>query len=284
MNIPPIFPYSWASDWGEDQYGLWMGLNHKGVHCVFRWIDPGTFMMGSPEVEEGRYDNEDLHQVTLSEGLWIAETTVTQALWESVTGENPSHFKGENLPVEMINWNDCQAFIQTLNSFHSELEVRLPWESEWEYACRAGTDTPYNFGRSLSVKKLNSLASQRMELGKGWEEVESAKEILESQNDQRQAIQGTTLVKSYPCNEWGLYDMHGNVQEWCQDNWRASLGAESVTDPKCESTDPSDLRVIRGSFWRSSNRDIRSAYRNALSEGDLGSDIGLRLALDSSRQ
>ena len=274
MSIPPIFPYSWASDWGEDQYGLWMGLNHKGVHCVFRWIDPGTFMMGSPVGRKPRYAMEDYHQVALTQGFWIAETTVTQALWESVLGENPSQFKGEYRPVETISWNDCQAFIQALNSFHSELKVRLPWEAEWEYACRAGTETPYSFGNEISFDKVNFKGLLRLKVGNNSEK------WLEK-SSYKNSKQATADVKDYPCNEWGLYEMNGNVWEWCQDCWRDNLGTESVSNPQNErqSLGRSDFHVARGGAWSDDGRTLGSASRKDFLVSCRSNNLGFRLTL-----
>ena len=113
--FPDTFPASWASGWGDDEYGLWMSFNYKGVSHLFRWCEPGTFLMGSPANEPERYDNETQHPVTLSRGFWIAETPVTQALWEVFMGDNPSRFKGAELPVENVSWDDAQRFISKLN-------------------------------------------------------------------------------------------------------------------------------------------------------------------------
>ena len=99
--------------------------------------------MGSAEDEPGRFDDELQHQVTLTQGFWLADTTVTQALWEAVMGDNPSHFKGENRPVENVSWDDAQRFIQKVNNMKPELQLCLPTEAQWEYACRAGTTTPF---------------------------------------------------------------------------------------------------------------------------------------------
>lgn len=283
---PPIFPYPWATDWGEDQYGLWMGLNHKGVHCVFRWVDPGTFMMGSPEDEDGRFDWEDHHQVTLTQGFWAAETTVTQALWQSVMDDNPSHFKGDDRPVEQVSWEDCQQFIEKLNTFHPELTVRLPWEAEWEYACRAGTDTPFNFGKELTLAQVNYRGLWDVELG---DDQEKWREELSTQWD-KGAKRETTDVKSYPCSEWGLYEMHGNVWEWCQDHWQEKLGTEPVTDPQNEIAETETeeqqagaLRVVRGGAWDYVGRGVRSAYRNHLAPGLRFNYLGFRLFLVNPR-
>ena len=104
---PDEFPESWASGWGEDEFGLWMEFSYKSVRQQFRWCEPGTFIMGSPEDEPQRVSNETQHEVTLSKGFWIADTPVTQALWEAVMGENPSQFKGVDRPVEQVSWDDA---------------------------------------------------------------------------------------------------------------------------------------------------------------------------------
>ena len=114
-TFPNEFPESWASDWGEDEFGLFMGFTYKGVRQMFRWCEPGTFQMGSPEDEAERYDDETQHEVKLTKGFWIAETTVTQALWEAAMGDNPSDFKSENRPVEQVSWEDAQRFIDKMN-------------------------------------------------------------------------------------------------------------------------------------------------------------------------
>jgi len=274
---PPVFPYPWASSWGEDRYGLWMALDYKGVEVVFRWIEPGTFTMGSPEGEEGRYDDEDQHEVTLSQGCWMAETTVTQALWEAVMEKSPSEFKGESLPIETISWDDCQAFVKKMSEHHTELELRLPWEAEWEYACRAGAETAFNFGSEISLDEVNYRGVWELSLGKDKEKWN------EEAQDQwgEKALKKTCNVKHYPCNVWGLYEMHGNVWEWCQGHWQDSLGKESVTDPKHEALEPEEgaLRVIRGGSWRNIGGDVRSACRYHFSPDDRLDYLGLRLSL-----
>ena len=262
---PPIFPYPWSSDWGEDPYGLWLGLDYHGVHVVFRWIEPGNFMMGSPEKEKGRFSREDHHQVTLSEGFWLAETTVTQVLWEAVMEQNPSEFKGGNLPVENISWNDCQVFLKKMSDHHTELELRLPWESEWEYACRAGAETAFNFGDEVSYEEANYRGV--------WE-------YGDSDDWANQALRQTAVVKSYSCNAWGLYEMHGNVWEWCQDHWLERLGSEAVSDPKQQlGAKKGARRVVRGGSWNGSGRNVRSAYRSHYSPDFRYFNLGLRLSL-----
>ncbi len=171
-------------------------------------------MMGSPEQENGRYDNETQHQVNISQGYWLADTACTQALWQAVMGKNPSDFKGDNRPVESVSWNDVQQFIETLNQHQPGLNLRLPSEAEWEFACRAGTTGAFNFEGELSLDKVNYSGT--------WE--------YESEQWGEGALQQTAEVKSYPANAWGLHEMHGNIWEWCQD-WYGSYPSQPVTDP-----------------------------------------------------
>ena len=262
---PPIFPAAWASDFGEDAYGLWMAFSYQGVHLALRWIEPGTFTMGSPDDEKGRLNREVLHPVTLSSGFWLAETTVTQALWQAVTGDNPSEFKGDQRPVEQVSWNDAQGFIRQLNALSQALQpdyvFRLPTEAEWEYACRAGTQTPFNFDGELTLGKVNYRGT--------WE--------YEADKWGQGALKQTAEVKSYPCNPWGLYEMHGNVWEWCQDYWIEQLPQEPITDPTGPSTGAG--RVVRGGSWSNYGRDVRSAYRSGSGAGGRYDYLGFRLAL-----
>ena len=253
--FPAAFPESWASDWGEDEYGLWMGFTYKGVRHDFRWIEPGTFTMGSPKNEQGRDDDETQHEVTLTEGLWLAETTVTQTLWEVVMGYNPSHFKGANRPVEKVSWEDAQRFIAKMNGMKPELQMCLPTEAQWEYCCRAGTTTPFHFGgKDLNLKRVNYSGE--------WEGV---------------YLQGETkAIKSYMPNDWGLYEMHGNVWEWCQDRYDSYL-AQSIVDPQRSGT--GFHCVLRGGSWIDFGRRCRSAYRGDRAPYLRNNDIGFRLAL-----
>jgi len=216
--------------------------------------------MGSPEDEPERYSDEMLHEVTLTQGFWLADTTVTQGLWEAVMGDNPSNFKGKNRPVEEVSWNDARKFIQKLNKLVPGLSVRLPWEAEWEYGCRAGTTTPFSFGDNITPAQVNYNGKYPYHNGKQGED------------------RGETVaVKSLPRNDWGLYEMHGNVWEWCRDNWQEDLGADPVTDPR----DPEKgaNRVIRGGSWfLDSGGYVRSAIRNRSEPGIRGDFLGFRLA------
>lgn len=258
-HSPPTFPHAWASEWGQDQYGLWQAFTYKNIRHTFRWIPPGTFMMGAPANEAGGVSWGSLHQVMLSKGFWVGETTVTQALWQVVMDTNPSYFKGDERPVEYVSWDDCQQFIDTLSQVHPDLRLRLPWEAEWEYACRADTSTPYSFGGKddLTLEKVNYSGK--------W--------------GNHNAVGETKSVKDYPANRWGLYEMHGNVWEWCQDAWQDSLGAVVVTDPKRQATIKEAKRVLRGGSWYDSGRVCRSSSRDWFVLDYRNFNIGFRLFL-----
>lgn len=280
---PLVFPNSWASDYGQDQYGLWQALTLKKpphlikgqdkerygdsaeVRYVFRWMPAGTFWMGSPDDEKGCYEDEDYHSVTLSKGFWLGETPVTQALYEVITGQNPSQFKGDDLPVERVSWDDAQAFIKQMNSLHPDLKVRLPWEAEWEYACRAGTTTAFNVANDISLDLANYRGT--------WDDKYQWGEGVK---------QATTPIKSYPCNAWGLYDMHGNVWEWCEDFYTEKLGKDSAFDPipaLTQSKTSKTLHIMRGGSWNSRGRRLRSAMRDRDPSNYKDGRIGFRLAL-----
>ncbi len=157
--------------------------------------------MGGPESETGRFDFEDpQHEVTLTEGFWLLEKEVTQKMWQSVMGTNPSKFKdGDDYPVENVSWNDCQEFIGKLQaSAPVRWKFAFPTEAQWEYACRAGTQTPYFWGDALNGDRANCAGGNPYG------------------TEQRGKYLGKTInVMSYEPNAWGLYDMHGNVWEWC---------------------------------------------------------------------
>ncbi|MCG8050207.1 MAG: formylglycine-generating enzyme family protein [Candidatus Thiodiazotropha endolucinida] len=256
--FPDEFPESWASDWGEDEYGIFMGFTYKGVRQDFRWIEPGSFQMGSPADEPERYDYETRHEVTLSRGFWLADTCVTQALWEAVMGENHSRFQGTNHPVENVSWEVTQAFIARMNEMKAALRLCLPTEAQWEYACRAGTSTPFCFGEGITPNIVNY--SGRYPYHNG------------SEGKYRKQ---TVEVGSLPPNAWGLYEIHGNVLEWCQD-WFGEYGAAAQVDPK--GPEEGSRRVLRGGSWYDSGGHCRSAYRYGNGPSYHGDNFGFRLA------
>ena len=262
--FPDTFPASWASGWGDDEYGLWMSFNYKGIRHLFRWCEPGTFLMGSPETEPERepWDkgNETQHPVTLSRGFWIAETTVTQALWEIFMGDNPSRFKGAEHPVDSVSWEDAQGFISKLNGMKPELQLCLSTEAQWEYACRAGTTTPFYFGDNITTDQVNYDGNYPYNDGRNGE------------------YRGQTVgVKSLPPNGWGLYQMHGNVSEWCQDWYEKQYPSEPVTDPQGAAS--GTRRVLRGGSWFDLGGNCRSAHRDHYVPAYRDRNFGFRLAL-----
>ena len=244
-----------------------LALSINGVEYAFRWCPAGTFTMGSPTNEAGRSDDETQHKVTLSRGFWLSETPVTQSMWETVMGANPSHFKGsKKLPVESVFWDDCQGYIQKLNTIlagtpgaPSGFKFSLPTESQWEYACRTGATTPFHFGGVLNGDKANC--------DENYPYATSTK---------GKYLRRTSEVGSYPANAWGFRDMHGNVWEWCQD-WYGDYPSGAVTNPVGSPT--GSYRIIRGGSWYSGAHSCRSAYRGNYDPADGSNSIGLRLFL-----
>ena len=215
------------------------------------WINPGTFTMGSPPTEEGHFSDEGPQtEVTLSQGFWMSRYEVTQAEYPSVMGTNPSYFKGDtHLPVECASWHDATNYCaerttreRAWGRLPAGYEYRLPTEAEWEYCCRAGTTTATAYGDSLSSAQANFDANHHPYGGVA----------------QGPYLGTTTKVGSYAPNAWGLYDMHGNVREWCLD-WYGTYRGGSVTDPRGPTTGSS--RVYRGGSWLNFGRFCRSAGR-----------------------
>ena len=256
----------------------------NGVSLDLVWIAPGTFTMGSPENESGRGSDEGpQHKVTISKGFWMGKTEVTQRQYQQLMGSNPSHFKnaGQDAPVEMVTWHDAKSFCGKLKSrLPSDLRgltARLPTEAEWEYACRAGTTTALYTG-GLTIRgdnngpELDAIAwyggnsEVRYEGGydsSGWSN---------KQYDHKRA--GTQLVGRKQPNAWGLYDMLGNVWEWCEDSKR-DYTASAQTDPEGSGSS----RVLRGGSWSLYARFCRSAYRYVDVPGLRRRYIGFRVVL-----
>lgn len=223
----------------------------NGVSFDMVRVEGGTFRMGGT-AEQGTdaYDREKpVHSVTLS-SYYIGKNEVTQALWQAVMGSNPSNFKGSNLPVECVSWNDCQNFIQKLNSLTGR-NFRLPTEAEWEFACRGG-----NNSRGYKYSGSNNLGSV------AWYDDNSGGQ--------------THPVGTKAPNELGIYDMSGNVWEWCND-WYDNYAANSQTNPTGPQSGSG--RVDRGGSWSHNARRCRSSYRDDCYPAGRGIDLGLRLAL-----
>jgi formylglycine-generating enzyme required for sulfatase activity len=225
----------------------------------FVWIPPGTFLMGSPKEEEGRRDDEIQHKVTLSKGFFMGIHLVTQEQWKAVMGNDPSKFKGKvNLPVVSVSWDDCQEFIKKLRE-NDKKQYRLPTEAEWEYACRAGTKTPFHFGDTISSTDQANFNGYKYKYGNSW----------------KGKFRGrTTPVGSFPANAWGLYDMHGNVAQWCQDRY-GDYPQKDVVDP--QGAERGGDRVVRSGSWYSPPHKCRSASRIEFKTDLRHFDLGFRI-------
>ena len=217
----------------------------------FVLIEPSVFIMGSNGDEKGRYEDEVQHEVILTKGFYLQTTPVTQRLWNVVMDMNPSRFVFEDHPVENISWLHAVEFIDKLNKKDNTNNYRLPTEAEWEYACRAGSNSVFCFGDDLDEDMLGEYAWY-------WD---------------------TSNMETHPVglkkpNAWGLYDMHGNVNEWCQD-WYGDYPVGSVTDPKGPLS--GERRMNRGGSWGDYRRNCRSASRNYDAPDSKTNFVGLRL-------
>jgi formylglycine-generating enzyme required for sulfatase activity len=242
-------------------------------------IEGGTFTMGSPSSEVDRnYWEGPQHQVTVS-GFYMGKYEVTQAEYETVMGTNPSYFKGSNLPVENVSWYDAIAYCNrksvsdgltpayTVNGENVTWNrnaqggtpgYRLPTEAEWEYACRAGTATPFSTGNIITTEQANYDGSDPY-----------------NGNARGAYRERTTASGSFAANQWGLYDMHGNVWEWCWD-WYGDYSGEAQNNPTGAVSGAN--RVSRGGSWDFNARYLRSAYRDKVPSGVQNYSLGFRLA------
>ncbi|MDR0562762.1 MAG: formylglycine-generating enzyme family protein [Spirochaetaceae bacterium] len=245
------------------------------AHIGFVKIEGGNFVMGSPEIEPERIENEVPHEVTVS-SFYMGVYEVTQQEYENYSEMNPSHFKGSKLPVENVNWFDAITYCNARSvkeglipayTIKGELirwnrtssGYRLPTEAEWEYACRAQTATPFNTGTAITTDQANYDGTYPY-------------------NDCPKGTyrEKTTLVGSFPPNPWGLYDMHGNVWEWCWD-WYSQYDTRRTDNPSGPSTGTN--RVIRGGSWGGGARYLRTAYRCGSSPFARDNYLGFRLVL-----
>ncbi|MGF1454872.1 MAG: formylglycine-generating enzyme family protein [Alphaproteobacteria bacterium] len=262
MPNPPAARPDWASEAGEDRFGRWADIRLGNARQRLRWIESGLFWMGSPEDEPERSDHEGpRHQVTLTSGFWLFDTPVTQALWQAVMGDNPSWFTGADRPVEQVSWDDVQQFLERINGRMPGLDLALPTEAQWEYACRAGTTTatyagPMEILSSDTAPVLDAIAWYRGNSG-----------------------DGTHPVGQKAPNPWGLYDMLGNVWEWCADDKRP-YGPGPATDPAGPHSraERSSSRALRGGAWSNHARFVRAAIRYAGTPDSRIGIIGFRCA------
>lgn len=257
-------PPTWASGYGQDKYGYFSEFSVSTgsqywdvVKQRMRWIPPGVFLMGSPPGEVGRDEMETRHEVSLSRGYWLADTVCTQEMWSAITEEFPSNSTGPDRPVECVSHEDIMRFLSELGGRVWSLNPLLPTEAQWEYGCRAGTLGPFCFGESIGMDQANFDGDHPYE------------------NSVRGNVREETVaVKDLLPNSWGLYQMHGNVWEWCSD-WYGEYCLSATTDP-LGPTSGSD-KVVRGGGWRYYARGLRSACRYRRNPTAAFNDLGFRL-------
>jgi formylglycine-generating enzyme required for sulfatase activity len=230
------------------------------VTLSLKRIPAGEFAMGSPTVEPGRGVDEVRHTVTITRAFYLGTYEVTQAQYAAVMGTNPSWFKGEDRPVDWVSWHEAVEFCRRLSRTTGK-QVRLPTEAEWEYACRAGRTTAFAFGESITPNQANFKGASTQE--------DSAKGLYRRQ---------TLPVGKFRPNAWGLYDMHGNVMEWCADRYEPFPDKEpSNTDPSGAESGPQ--RVLRGGAWCGRAEACRSAARFCDVPRSAYADTGFRVAV-----
>ncbi len=238
----PAWPKpAWAALRGEDARGRWAELTVAGRALRLRWCPPGSFLLGSPVDQAGRHADEGPCLATISHGFWLAEDETPQALYQAVMGANPSFFRGDDLPIENVTWDEAQAFTRHANAGLSQPLLRLPTEAEWEYACRAG-----NAQEGAAV---------------GW--------FAETSGNR------THPVGTQPANEWGLRDLRGNVLEWCQDHY-GPYPSGAATDPLGWD---GIGRIARGGAWGQSAQEARIALRTRYLAIAHFSFLGFRVAI-----
>lgn len=279
-------PEPWMSDYGQDEFGLYADLVVRGVRQRMRWIPWGRFRMGSPEAEAGRYENETPHDVELTRGYWMGDTPCTQELWTAIVGSNPSRFPSPQRPVEQVAWTDVvDTFMHALNEAAPGFAGRLPTEAEWERACRAGTTTATYAGDLLfkgenNVPILDGIGWYTGNCGRDFDLQGKGyyiKSIPEKQFNDGEG--GTRVVGKKAPNAYGLYDMIGNVWEWCSDrfgDYDVRTDGEALIDPL--GSQEGGGRVIRGGSWGSGARFCRAACRGGGSPEYRNGNLGFRLA------
>jgi formylglycine-generating enzyme required for sulfatase activity len=251
---------------GSDlQYGLYLDVKVGLVTQRFRWIEPGNFQMGRPNFETGHDDEMPQSWVRISRGYWMADSACTQAFWlEVMGGENPSHFSKHPLsPVERVTRKKVMIFTKKLTELliGSNMEALLPSEAEWEYACRAGTKEAFSFGTTITSKQANY-----------WRDYPNLDNIVGSYRDR------TVPVKTLPANPWGLYEMHGNVWEWCRSApW--TYEANNLQFPVIDPEGRGYQWVQRGGSWNHDAYYARSSYRRFGHTDMLSKDTGFRVVL-----
>jgi formylglycine-generating enzyme required for sulfatase activity len=266
-GIPP----SWASGWGQDEHAPWASITLCEISQRLRWIPPGRFVMGSPPEGDARYDDEGpQHEVRIDRGFWMFATPCTQSFWEVVMGGNPSRFQSPTRPVEQVSWNDCHEFVARLNGRLDGSELALPSEAQWEYACRAGTTTATYAGDleilgANNAPLLDAIAWYGGNCGVGFELPDGYDASGWPEKQYAFERGGTRPVGLKRPNGWGLYDMLGNVWEWCADEYKPNAGGGALAE-----------RVVRGGSWSGDAWGVRAACRRRRGPGDRVGNLGFR--------
>ncbi len=275
LNTGAVTPSTTGPDLSDDTC--------RTTELWLRRIPKGTFIMGSPGTEVGKNSNETQHQVTLTEDFYIGVFEITQKQYSLIYGSNPSYYKGDTRPVESVSYDTIRGTGSTAGagwpdyghavdsgSFLGKLRAKtgktfdLPTEAQWEYACRAGTTTALNTGKNLTLTDKDSA-------------MDEAGRYYYNPNDGKGGYSEHTKVGSYLPNAWGLYDMHGNVWEWCLDWYKSDLGSSAVTDPKGPNS--GSYRVGRGSSWYDFAQYCRSAGRGSCYPSGSNGSSGVRVVL-----
>ncbi len=231
----------------------------NGIKLEMVYIPGGSFLMGSPENEEGRDESESPQHEVILQPFYMSKYPITQNQYQAVMGNNPSNFKGENRPVERVSWHDAIEFCKKLSRKTGKI-YRLPSESQWEYACRAGTTTPFYFGETITSELVNYNGN--------FPYAYAPKDKYREK---------TTDVGSFPPNAFGLYDMHGNVLEWCQDVWHGNYNGAPNDGSSWETGGDSKRRLLRGGCWFNSSWYCRCARRNYIVADNSLNNRGFRI-------
>ena len=240
---------------------------YKTTKLVMRRINSGNFLMGSPESELGRSRNETQHNVTITLPFYISVFEITQSQYQLITGYNPSRLKGNTRPVDNVSYDEINSYF--LNKIREKMGLNfdLPTEAQWEYACRAETTNAWNNGSDIDNtdqdKELNKLGRYKY-----------------NQNDLKGDCSEHTTVGSYLPNAWGLYDMHGNVWEWCLD-WYGDIEKKPATNPSGPSY--GTYRVLRGGSWDTGANNCRSAMRNMYPPNKFDANLGFRVVIINNK-
>lgn len=265
LLLPLHFVYILANNTEQPKSKLQINVN--GVKFNMVYVEPGTFIMGATSDED--YDDREhpSHKVVITHGYYIAETEVTQALWEAVMGNNPSVYIGRNKPVDNVNWEDCKAFASII-SFITGKKLRLPTEAEWEFAAKGGNKSKgYIYSGSNNLHEVAWYV-----VNSGDKPVKDKLYIMGTDNNSQ-----THDVKTKKANELGIYDMSGNVAEWCEDEY-TEYSAEKQYDPISPSFYKS--KVKRGGDYNSRSRHCRNTFRVGFEPTFSMDSYGFRLAMD----